>query len=124
MIGRTPPRTSAGTEPAGDDRGHGGTETTEATGTPRPRTPPRPEARPRALPGAEDVGKVGGSGCGIPHGPYEEDGEAPAGEVRVAWNQAPYSFNSNTNRGNATANTNPRYLMGSAGRVQLLRRRT
>jgi peptide/nickel transport system substrate-binding protein len=31
--------------------------------------------------------------------------------VRVAWNQAPYSFNQNTNRGNATANANPRYLM-------------
>ena len=33
----------------------------------------------------------------------------------MAWNQAPYSFNQNTNRGNATANANPRYLMsGSA----------
>ena len=38
----------------------------------------------------------------------------------MAWNQAPYSFNDNTNRGNATANANPRYLMtvgagGSSG---------
>jgi peptide/nickel transport system substrate-binding protein len=62
-------------------------------------------------PGAENVGVEGGSGCGIPHGPYEDDGTDPSGEVRVAWNQAPYSFNINTNRGNATANANPRYLM-------------
>jgi peptide/nickel transport system substrate-binding protein len=61
--------------------------------------------------GAENVGVEGGSGCGIPHGPYEDDGTEPSGEVRVAWNQAPYSFNQNTNRGNATANANPRYLM-------------
>jgi peptide/nickel transport system substrate-binding protein len=61
-------------------------------------------------PGAENVGVEGGSGCGIPHGPYEDDGTEPSGEVRVAWNQAPYSFNVNTNRGNATANANPRYL--------------
>jgi peptide/nickel transport system substrate-binding protein len=68
-------------------------------------------------PGAENVGVEGGSGCGIPHGPYEDDGTEPTGEVRVAWNQAPYSFNQNTNRGNAVANANPRYLMfaGSAG---------
>lgn len=56
------------------------------------------------------VGEVGGSACGEPHGPYDEV-EAPTGEVRVAFNQAPYSFNGNTDRGNATANNNPLYLM-------------
>jgi repressor LexA len=35
--------------------------------------------------------------------------------VRVAWNQAAYSFNSATNRGNATANANPLYLMTAGG---------
>ncbi|MEM8618823.1 MAG: ABC transporter substrate-binding protein [Actinomycetota bacterium] len=63
---------------------------------------------------ASDVGTVGGSACGIPHGQYDE-GDAPAGEVRVAWNQALYSFNSDTNRGNATANANPLYLMKAGG---------
>ena len=35
----------------------------------------------------------------------------------MAWNQAAYSFNTNTNRGNATANNNPVWLMkgGAAG---------
>jgi peptide/nickel transport system substrate-binding protein len=60
------------------------------------------------------VGEVGGSGCGIPHGEYEA-GDEPAGEVRVAWNQAAYSFNNATNRGNAVANTNPLYLMNGGG---------
>lgn len=62
-----------------------------------------------------EVGAVGGSGCGIPHGAYDEADEAPSGEVRVAWNQAAYSFNSATNRGNATANNNPLYLMNAGG---------
>lgn len=67
--------------------------------------------------GSGAIGEVGGSACGTPHGPYD-DKDAPSGEVRVAWNQAPYSFNVNTNRGNATANANPRYLMtGSSGGV-------
>ena len=57
----------------------------------------------------------GGSACGIPHGPYEPAAAAPAGEVRVAWNQAAYSFNSVTSRGNATANNNPLYLMTAGG---------
>jgi peptide/nickel transport system substrate-binding protein len=65
--------------------------------------------------GASGVeGEVGGSACGTPHGPYDE-GDDPAGEVRVAWNQAPYSFNSATNRGNATANNNPLYIMNAGG---------
>ena len=41
-----------------------------------------------ALPGADNVGKVGGSGCGIPHGPYDEpaiDGRrGPGGLERSA----------------------------------------
>lgn len=61
-----------------------------------------------------DVGAVGGSGCGIPHGPYEDDGVEAAGEVRVAWNDPLLSFNTNSSRGNATANNNPGYLMGLA----------
>jgi len=60
-------------------------------------------------------GEVGGSACGAPHGPYEEAEEEPAGEVRVAWNDPLLSFNSNTTRGNATANNNPLYLMGAGG---------
>jgi len=60
-------------------------------------------------------GEVGGSACGEPHGPYDEAAEEASGEVRVAWNQAPYSFNSATNRGNAVANANPLYLMNAGG---------
>jgi peptide/nickel transport system substrate-binding protein len=56
-------------------------------------------------------GEVGGSACGEPHGPYEENAEAPSGEVRVAWNQAFYSFNGDTNRGGATANNNVLYML-------------
>jgi peptide/nickel transport system substrate-binding protein len=58
-----------------------------------------------------DVGTVGGSGCGTPHGPYDDPGE-PTGEVRVAWNDPLLSFNTLSSRGNATANANPLYLMG------------
>lgn len=61
-----------------------------------------------------EAGAVGSSACGAPHGAYE-DGEDPTGEVRIAWNQAPYSFNQNTNRGNATANANPQYIMTAGG---------
>ena len=62
-----------------------------------------------SLPGAENVGKVGGSGCGIPHGPYEEPAEK-GGDVRFAWNDPPLSFNNNTTHSNATANQNIAYL--------------
>ena len=55
-----------------------------------------------SLPGAENVGKVGGSGCGIPHGPWEEPAKK-GGEVRVAWNDPPLSFNNNTTHSNAVA---------------------
>ena len=90
------------------DRGAGGTEPAGRPRARRGRTRPPPRHRvdrghrddretetdetTAALPGAEDVGVEGGSGCGIPHGPYEEPGE-PAGEVRVAWNDPLLSFN-------------------------------
>jgi len=61
--------------------------------------------------GSGGVGELGGSGCGIPHGPY--DAATPAGEVRVAWNDPLLSFNQNTTHANATANANPAYLMHS-----------
>lgn len=62
-----------------------------------------------SLPGAENVGKVGGSGCGIPHGAYD-DPATKGGEVRVSWNDPLLSFNNNTTHGNATANANIDYL--------------
>jgi peptide/nickel transport system substrate-binding protein len=64
--------------------------------------------------GAAGVGEVGGSGCGIPHGPYEDPGD-PVGEVRIAWNDPPLSLNGSTIRNNATAVNNPLYLMNSGG---------
>ena len=65
---------------------------------------------------AEGTGaEIGGSACGEPHGPYDEPAEAPAGEVRVAWNDPLLSFNSSSSRGNATANNNPLYLMNLGG---------
>ncbi len=86
-----------------EDVGRHGARRRRPPGTdgPRPPRPPRapsprpPRARPRppTLPGAENVGVEGGSGCGIPHGPYE-DRASPAGEVRVAWNDPLLSFNS------------------------------
>jgi peptide/nickel transport system substrate-binding protein len=78
-------------------------ETTEETTAPTEPTGPTGE-----------VGTVGGSGCGIPHGAYEDPGD-PAGEVRIAWNDPLLSFNSFTSRGNATANNNPLYLMNGGG---------
>ena len=71
--------------------------------------------------GSGGVGEVGGSGCGTPHGPYEDPGD-PVGEVRVAWNDPPLSLNNNTIHNNATAITNL-LLPDERGRVQLLRRR-
>lgn len=62
-----------------------------------------------SLPGAENVGKVGGSGCGIPHGPYDDPAET-GGEVRIAWNDPLLSFNNNTTHSNATANANVNYF--------------
>jgi peptide/nickel transport system substrate-binding protein len=94
--------TTADTEATEDTEATDETDTTEAEET-------------EALPGAEDVGTVGGSGCGIPHGPYEDAGGEPAGEVRVAWNDPLLSFNAQSARGNAVANINPLYLMGGLG---------
>jgi peptide/nickel transport system substrate-binding protein len=90
----------------------GGTETTTAdTEAPTEDTEaPTEDTGASGAPTGEGA-EVGGSACGEPHGPYEQPEGEPTGEVRVAWNQAPYSFNINTNRGNATANANPRYLM-------------
>jgi peptide/nickel transport system substrate-binding protein len=100
------------------DTGDTGGETTETTeapdGTEAPDTDTTEDTTDGGGEAAGNVGEVGGSACGTPHGPYD-DGEDPAGEVRVAWNQAPYSFNQNTNRGNATANANPIYIMTAGG---------
>ncbi len=71
-----------------------------------------------ASPAAAEVGKVGGSGCGIPHGPYDEPA-TKGGDVRVAWNDPLLSFNNNTTHANATANTNVMYFTNPG--VQLLR---
>jgi peptide/nickel transport system substrate-binding protein len=109
---------ACGSDDEGADTGDTGgetTETTEATdGTEAPDSTDAPETTDGGGEAAGNVGEVGGSACGTPHGPYDE-GDDPAGEVRVAWNQAAYSFNENTNRGNATANANPIYLMKAGG---------
>ncbi len=84
-------------------------ETEETTGETEETTAPTEPTGPTG-----DVGTVGGSGCGIPHGAYEDPGD-PAGEVRIAWNDPLLSFNSFTSRGNATANNNPLYLMNGGG---------
>lgn len=73
---------------------------------------PERVALPTALEAGAGVGEVGGSGCGIPHGPYDDPG-APSGEVRAAWNDPLLSFNSSTSRGNALANVIPLYLMNA-----------
>jgi peptide/nickel transport system substrate-binding protein len=115
VAGGTAASTPGGSEPTtGGTGGTGSTEPEPTTGETGGGTTAPAGSTP---PGAENVGVEGGSGCGIPHGPYEDDGTEPSGEVRVAWNQAPYSFNQNTNRGNATANANPRYLqtLGAGG---------
>ncbi len=101
---------SAATTTAAATEGTGGTDATETTEATDESTADTTEGTTATLPGAEDVGKVGGSACGIPHGPYEA-GDAPTGEVRVAFNQAAYSFNTNTIRGNASANANISYLL-------------
>ena len=96
--------TTADTE--GDD-----TATTEATeGT-------EPESAAAAFGGGAEVpadaapGEVGGSACGTPYGEFE-DREA-AGEVRVAWNDPPLTFNNGTTHGNATAVANITYMIHS-----------
>lgn len=108
----------AGTTPEGTTEGTGGSDTTTADTTEE--TTEGTEAPDDTTDGTAPEGEgaqIGGSACGEPHGPYDEPEAEPTGEVRVAWNQAFYSFNQNTNRGNATANANPLYLMkgGSGG---------
>src|SRR5262245_9505422 len=63
------------------------------------------------------VGEVGGSACGTPHGPWDNSDAAPSGEVRAAFNQPAYSFNTSTTRGNSTYNANPQYFLfgGTSG---------
>lgn len=100
----------------------GGSQTTDAPdGTDVPDTTDdmtsgtdAPDTTDDSTGGGGEAGEVGGSACGTPHGAYDA-GDDPTGEVRVAWNQAPYSFNSATNRGNATANANPLYIMNAGG---------
>ena len=109
--------TEEGSAPAGTTEGTGGSDTTTAeTSAPEDTATDTTEAtETSALPGADEVGTVGGSGCGIPHGEWEQPEGEPAGEVRVAWNDPLLSFNSQSARGNATANNNPMYLMGGIG---------
>ena len=65
--------------------------------------------------GGGGVGEVGGSGCGTPHGPYEDPGD-PVGEVRVAWNDPLLSFNNNTIHATRRRPTSTRcYLMNVGG---------
>jgi len=99
---------------ASDDETPTGTDG-ETMNTDAPDSTDAPDTTDDAMTGGGgEAGEVGGSACGTPHGPYDE-GDDPVGEVRVAWNQAPYSFNSATNRGNATANANPLYVMNAGG---------
>lgn len=94
------------TEPDdGDDDGDSPTTTAPATSD-------GPERVSLATELSAGVGEVGGSGCGVPHGPYDDPG-APSGEVRVAWNDPLLSFNEDTSRGNALANAIPLYLMNA-----------
>ena len=90
-------------------------ETTEGTATDETTEGTTGETDGTAAGGEGAGGEVGGSACGTPHGPYEDSGEEPAGEVRIAWNDPLLSFNSNTIRGNTTANNNPLYLMDQGG---------
>jgi peptide/nickel transport system substrate-binding protein len=102
---------TAGAAPTSE--GDGETDATDATeDTATDGTEAETDGTTAELPGAEDVGTEGGSGCGIPHGPYEQPEGEPSGEVRVAWNDPLLSFNAQTSRGNAVANNNPLYLMG------------
>jgi peptide/nickel transport system substrate-binding protein len=87
-----------GTEPVGTEAAG-----TEAAGT---------EAAGTEAAGGGGAGEVGGSACGTPHGAYDDPGD-PAGEVRVAWNQEPFSLNNNTIHSNAVANGNINYLIHS-----------
>ena len=114
VSGDTTEGESAGTEPAGTTEGTEGSDTTTADtteSTETETTEAETDGTTAEVPGAENVGVEGGSGCGIPHGPYDDPGEA-AGEVRAAWNDPLLSYNDQSARGNALANSNPKYLMG------------
>lgn len=53
--------------------------------------------------------------CGIPMGGWPEQETAAGSEVRVAWNQAFWSFNENTGTNNAVANANVDWLLDLSG---------
>lgn len=91
------------------------TDSSTASSTETPASTGGSDTTNAPAPGSGEVGTVGGSGCGTPHGPYDEPAGEPTGEVRVAWNDPLLSFNSSTSRGNATANANPLYLMSLNG---------
>lgn len=95
------PGTTAGGEAPGTTAGGEGSDTTSPTST----------SEGEGGEGEGAAGEVGGSACGTPHGEWEEAETVAGSEVRVAWNQAAYSFNDDTNRGNAVANANPLYMM-------------
>ncbi|GAA1997495.1 ABC transporter family substrate-binding protein [Nakamurella flavida] len=92
--------TSASSAPSGSAGGSASASGTESASSGTPIT---------ESPEAANVGKVGGSACGIPHGPYADPSQT-GGEVRAAWNDPPLSWNNNTTHGNAVATFNVQYL--------------
>ena len=104
----TTEETTGGTEPVSEGTEPGSTE------------PESTEGGDGSVPAAAgDVGTVGGSGCGIPHGPYEDPGE-PAGEVRVAWNDPLLSFNTNWSAATRDCQRQPGLPDGSRERWRIL----
>jgi peptide/nickel transport system substrate-binding protein len=65
--------------------------------------------------GSAEEGAVGGSACGTPHGPYDDPGAAPAGQVSAGFNELATSFNNATSHGNSTYNADPAYLLNGPG---------
>ena len=118
---------ACGSDDDSGDSATSGTEASESTSAPDSTdatdstTAPDSTDGGGATTGSGDVGTVGGSACGTPHGAYEA-GDDPTGEVRVAWNQAAYSFNNITNRGNATSEHQPA-LHDDRRWLRVLRRR-
>jgi peptide/nickel transport system substrate-binding protein len=91
------------------------TATTETGGDSSTTT--EPDAAAAAFGGGAELptdaapGEVGGSACGTPYGEFEE--REAEGEVRVAWNDPPLTFNNATTHGNATAVANVTYMIHS-----------
>jgi peptide/nickel transport system substrate-binding protein len=107
--GTTPETEATTADTQGDDTGDTAPETTAAEGDDIPAAAP--------LGGGSELasdiapGEVGGSACGIPWGEFED--RTPTGEVRVAWNDPPLTFNNGTTHGNATAVANITYMTQS-----------